>query len=201
MWKAAVVGVGALALAGTTILMAQDRGGEGRRWMGPGMTQGDRDGPRGGGPGWHRFGGALVMGREHPRFSADDMRAFADARIAALRAGLALRPEQEKNWPPFEQALRAAAKDRIDRIQARQAARESDQQTQASDPIERLRRLSDAMSKRGAALKAIADAGAPLYQTLDDAQKNRFHILARFGRHHHMGWRHRFERRGEEENR
>jgi zinc resistance-associated protein len=200
MWKAAVVAVGALALAGATILMAQDRGGDGRRWMGPGMMQGDRDGPREGGDRWHRFGGALVMGREHGSMSPEDMRAFADARIAALRAGLALRPEQEKNWPPFEQALRAAAKDRIDRFQARQAARDGDQQVQAGDPIERLKRVADAMSKRGAALKAIADAGAPLYQSLDDAQKNRFRILARFGRHHH-GWRHRFERHGEEDNR
>ena len=198
MWKAAVVAAGVFALAGTTILVAQDRGPEGHRWMGPGMMQGDRDGPRGGGDRWHRFGGALVMGREHRQFSVDDMRAFADARIAALRAGLELRPDQEKNWPPLEQALRAAAKDRIDRIQARQAARDGDQQ--ASDPVERLRRLADAMSKRGAALKAIADAGAPLYQSLDDAQKNRFRILARFGHHHHMGWRHRFER-GEEGNR
>jgi hypothetical protein len=198
MWKAAVVAAGALALAGTTILVAQDRGGEGHRFMGPGMMQGDRDGPRGGDR-WHRFGGALVMGREHGRLSPDDMRAFADARIAALRAGLELRPEQEKNWPPLEQALRAAAKDRIERIQARQAAGDGDQ-AQASDPVERLRRVADAMSRRGASLKAIADTAAPLYQSLDDAQKNRFRILARFG-HHHMGWRHRFERGGEEENR
>jgi zinc resistance-associated protein len=199
MWKAAVVAAGVFALAGTTILVAQDRGGEGYRRMGPGMMQGDRDGPRGGGgTGWHRFGGALVMGREHRRLSPDDMRAFADARIAALHAGLQLRPDQEKNWPPFEQALRAAAKDRIDRIQARQAAGDGDQQ--ASDPIERLKRVADAMSKRGATLKQIADTAAPLYQSLDDAQKNRFRILARFGRHHHHhgGWHRRFERGGEE---
>ena len=181
MRKAAVVAAGVLALAGTTILMAQDRGPGPRR--GPDFAQGDRD---------HRFGGALVMGGEHRPWSVDDMRAFADARIAALHAGLALRAEQEKNWPPFEQALRTAAKDRIDRIQARQAANDGDQQ--AGDPIERLKRVADVMSKRGAALKAIADAGAPLYQSLDDAQKNRFRILARFGHRHHMGWRHRFER-------
>jgi len=205
MWKAAVVAAGVFALAGTTILVAQDRGGEGYRRMGPGMMQGDRDGPRWGphfaqGERDRRFGGALIMGGEHPRLSADDMRAFADARIAALRAGLELRPDQEKNWPPFEQALRAAAKDRIDRIQARQAAGDG-QQAQAPNPIERLSRLADAMSKRGAALKAIADTGAPLYQSLDDAQKNRFRILARFGRHHHGGgWHHRFGR-GEDGNR
>src|SRR5262249_9371434 len=150
--------------------------------MGPQMSQGDPDGPRwgrdrdgprwGGGPRWHRWGDREE--REGRKLSADDMRAFADARIAALRAGLSLRADQEKNWPPFEQALRAAAKDRIDRIQARQAAGDGDQQ--ATDPVERLKRVADAMSRRGAVLKEIADTAAPLYQSLDDAQKNRFRM-------------------------
>jgi zinc resistance-associated protein len=200
MWKAAVVAVGALALAGTTILMAQDRGGEGRRWMGPGMMQSDSDGPRwGDGPRWHRWGGRGEG--ERRRLSPDDMRAFADARIAALHAGLALRPDQEKNWPPFEQALRAASKDRIDRVQARQAAGDGTQ-AQAADPVERLKRVADAMSRRGAVLKQIADTASPLYQSLDDAQKDRFRILARIGRGHHRhgGWHRRFEQ-GDDGNR
>jgi zinc resistance-associated protein len=172
MWKSAVVGAGALALVGTTILMAQDRGPGGqRRWMGAEMAQGDQ----GGGP-----------GGEQRKWTGADMRAFADARIAALKAGLALRPDQDRNWPAFEQALRARAKDRIDRMQARADA----QQQPAADPIERLRRASDAATRRGAALKAIADAAAPLYLSLDDAQKARFQLLARFGHRHH-GWRHR----------
>jgi zinc resistance-associated protein len=196
MWKAAVVATGALALAGTTILMAQDRGPGGQRWMGPGMAQGDRaDGPRGGGgPGWRHWGGG--PGGEQQRWSADDMRAFVDARIAALHAGLELRPDQEKNWPAFEQAVRAGAKDRIDRIQARADA----QQQPATDPVERLKRVADAMTRRGAVLKQIADSAAPLYQSLDDAQKNRFRVLARFGHHRH-GWRHHFERRDDDGNR
>jgi zinc resistance-associated protein len=198
MWKAAVVAAGALALAGTAIVMAQDRG-PGSRPMGPAMAQADPGGggPRwGGGPGWHRWGG---RDGERRRLSADDMRAFADARIAALHAGLELRPDQEKNWPPFEQALRAAAKDRIDRAQARQAAGDGGE-PQAADPVERLKRVADAMSRRGAVLKQIADTAAPLYQSLDDAQKNRFRMLARFG-HHRMGWRRHFERGGEDGNR
>ena len=57
------------------------------------------------------------------------------------------------------------------------------------------------MAKTGAALKQIADTGMPLYQSLDDAQKHRFRILARILRPHHMhasnegyghGWRQRF---------
>jgi zinc resistance-associated protein len=175
MWKAVVVGIGALAVAGTTILMAQDRG--------PGLRQGG-----------HHFGGALVMGGEHRRWSADDMRAFAEARIAALHAGLALRPDQEKYWPALEQALRARAKDRIDRIQARQ----SGEQQPVTDPIERLKRAADAATRRGAVLKQIADAAAPLYASLDDAQKNRFRLFARLAHRHHMGWHHRFDRDGGE---
>jgi hypothetical protein len=197
MWKAAVVAAGVFALAGTTILMAQDRGPAPGRWMGQRVAQRDQaDGPRWGG-GWRHGGGG--PGGEGRRLSIDDMSAFADARIAALHAGLQLRPDQEKNWPPFEQALRAAAKERFDRIQARQAA--GDGQQEATDPVERLRRVADAMSRRGVTLKQIADAAAPLYQSLDDAQKNRFRVLARFGhRHHHGGWRERFER-GEDGNR
>ena len=34
--------------------------------------------------------------------SAEDISAFMDARIAALKAGLRLTPDQEKNWPAFE---------------------------------------------------------------------------------------------------
>jgi hypothetical protein len=112
---------------------------------------------------------------EQRQWTAEDMRAFANARIAALHAGLALRPEQEKDWPPFEQALRAAAKERMDRLEARGKG----QQQFTTDPVERLRRVADALSRRGAVLKQIADAAAPLYESLDDAQKERFRILAR----------------------
>ena len=43
------------------------------------------------------------------------------------------------------------------------------------------------MSKRSVALKQIADAGAPLYQSLNDAQKARFTMLARMLRPHQHG--------------
>ena len=50
----------------------------------------------------------------------------------------------------------------------------------SSDPVMRLQRLADALTVRGAALKRLADTLAPLYQSLDDGQKRRFTILARF---------------------
>ena len=40
------------------------------------------------------------------RMSTEDRAAFVDARIAAVKAGLKLTPEQEKNWPAVESAVR-----------------------------------------------------------------------------------------------
>lgn len=125
--------------------------------------------------------------------SPADMAAFTDARIAALKAGLELTPDQAKNWPAFEQAVRDMAQLRIQRVQARQAQQAGGQQAPTS-PFDRLERRADNMSKRSAALKKVADAGAPLYQSLDDSQKGRFMVLAHVLRpHHHM---HAFNDRG-----
>ncbi len=177
MLKPVVVAAAALAIAGSSIVYAQ------QRFSGPG---GD--------------GQVAPRSEQHYRPSAQDMAAFTDARIAALRAGLQLTPDQAKNWPPFEQALRDMAKLRIERMQAHHAGNQQDQA--ATTPFDRLARHADAMAKTGAALKQIADTGMPLYQSLDDAQKRRFSILAHMLRpHHHMhasnegyghGWRQRF---------
>ena len=53
--------------------------------------------------------------------SVEDLAAFTDARIAALKAGLELTPDQAKNWPAFEQALRETAQLHIQQMQAREA--------------------------------------------------------------------------------
>jgi hypothetical protein len=47
---------------------------------------------------------------QHDRFSPADRAAFLDARIAALKAGLVLNAEQEKNWAALESAMRDLAK-------------------------------------------------------------------------------------------
>jgi hypothetical protein len=125
------------------------------------------------------------------------MAAFTDARIAALKAGLELTPDQAKNWPPFEQALRDAAQLRAQRMQARQAAMQqrdnaqpqqgeaAPQQDQApTNPFDRLGRRADGLAKASAALKKVADTGGPLYQSLTDAQKARFTRLAHMLRPH-----------------
>jgi len=139
---------------------------------------------------------------DHFRMSAEDRAAFADARIAAVHAGLKLNPEQEKLWPPVETAVKEFAKLRIDRANARMnAMRDADRDNrdrQPVDPVTRMRDRAEAMAASAAAMKKIADAADPLYKTLDDAQKRRLAILTRmegrFGRGD--GWRHRGFHRG-----
>ena len=135
---------------------------------------------------------------DHMRMSAEDRAAFADARIAAVRAGLKLTPDQEKLWPPVETAVKEFAKLRIDRANARMNAMRDDSRDRQrpDDPVARLRERADTMATTAAAMKKIADAADPLYKTLDDGQKRRLailtHMQGRFGRE---GWRHRgFER-------
>jgi hypothetical protein len=117
-------------------------------------------------------------GRDHARHwrpNAADITAFGDARIAAVHAGLKLTAEQEKNWPPVESALRDLAKQRSDWFAARASA------DKPKDPVERLNLRADVMTKRGAALKKLADAAGPLYKSLDEGQQHRFVMLAKLG--------------------
>jgi LTXXQ motif family protein len=114
----------------------------------------------------------------------EDMRAFGEARLAGLKAGLMLTSEQARNWPAYEQAARDFGKLRMDRRIAMRSAQPS------ADPVERLRRRATAMSDTGAALKKLADATEPLYNSLDENQKRRFAMLNRLtgsGRDHFRG--------------
>jgi len=134
----------------------------------------------------------------HMRMNPEDRAAFADARIAAVHAGLKLSADQEKLWPPVEAAVRDFAKLRIDRANARMNAPRDDAQDaqKPDDPVARLRERADTMATTAAAMKRIADTADPLYKTLDDGQKRRLAILTHMsGRMGEGGWRHRgFER-------
>jgi len=129
----------------------------------------------------------------HMRMNPEDRAAFADARIAAVHAGLKLSADQEKLWPPVETAVREFAKLRIDRANARMNAAQGDASQAPADPVARLRERADNMAISAAAMKKIADAADPLYKTLDDGQKRRLAVLThmehRFGGAE--GWRHR----------
>jgi hypothetical protein len=136
---------------------------------------------------------------EHMRISPEDRAAFADARIAAVHAGLKLTADQEKLWPPVETAVRDFAKLRIDRANARMKAKEdaSKDAQKPDDPVAHLRARADNMATTAAALKKIADAADPLYKTLDEGQKRRLAFLThRGGRFGGGGWRQRGMDRG-----
>lgn len=168
MFKPAIVATAMIMLAGPSIVLAQQNSDTGKAGA-------DRRGQRS----EHRY-----------RPSAADQAAFTDARIAALRAGLQLTPDQAQNWPAFEQALRETAQLRMQYRQARETQRQEEQtpeQGQApANPFARLEQRADNLAKVSATLKKVADAGTPLYQSLTDAQKQRFMILAHMLRPHWM---------------
>ena len=105
--------------------------------------------------------------------STQDQRAFGEARLAGLKAGLVLTWEQEKNWPAYEQAARDFGKLRMERRTAMRSAQPG------TDLVERLRQRAAALSDTGTALSKLADATEPLYKSLDDNQKQRFASLTR----------------------
>lgn len=159
MKKFLLAGVAVLAIAGSTAVYAQHRGD---------------------GPGRHHH--------HHHKMNPEDRAAFMDARIAAVKAGLKLTPDQEKLWPPLEAAVRDFGKLRIDRANARMEARKDDRKDDRDNrredrnPVERLRERADRMGETAGALKKIAEAADPLYKTLDDGQKRRLAVLTKMER-------------------
>ena len=127
---------------------------------------------------------------------AADHEALLDAKLAGLKAGLKLTPDEDKLWPPFETAVRDAAKLHMEQMKAMmdrmQKMREMMQSMNKSEemkgmtapgeavsPIDRLEAMGQRMSERGAAITKVADAAKPLYGSLDDSQKRRFVLLGR----------------------
>ncbi len=116
---------------------------------------------------------------EHWRPSQADLSAFTDARIAALKAGLQFTPDQEKKWPAVEQVIREIAKARQEHfLKVRD-------EPKTHDAIAKMRKRADALARRSANLKKLADAAEPLYQTLSDDQKHRLRVLIPMVMGHH----------------
>ncbi|MGD0634717.1 MAG: Spy/CpxP family protein refolding chaperone [Beijerinckiaceae bacterium] len=117
-------------------------------------------------------GDAVSAPANAKRAPMEDRAAFVDARIAEHKAVLKLTADQEKNWPAYETALRNLAKLRVERYQ----------EQKSPNPVEHLRQRAEDLSSASAALKQLADAEEPLFNSLDDAQKRRF---TTFGRRAH----------------
>lgn len=160
MLRPVIVATAAILVAGSSLVYAQQRPGDAAAGM------------------------QRVELRHRP--TAQDLAAFTDARIAALKAGLQLTADQTKSWPPFEAALRELAQLRSERVLARDnVAGTEGGPPPSSSPFDRLTKRADDLTKFGTALKHVADAGAPLYQSLDDAQKERFKHLSQMLQPHH----------------
>jgi len=135
-------------------------------------------------PGQGMMGQGMMQGRGMMgRFSPEDMSAFMDAHIAALKAGLKLSAEQERLWPPVEGSIRNLANLHLTHMQAMRQTRAM----MASDPVGLLRGMADHMSQGADAMRKLADAAAPLYATLDEGQKRRLQVLVRMGSRGLMG--------------
>ena len=113
--------------------------------------------------------------QQAPMPSPTDIKVLTDARIGIVKAVLQLTPEQEKLWPPVEEAIRARADTRYKRMVS--ITQRQSQQGEI-DAVALLRERSDALAEKAAALKKLADAWAPLYQTLKPDQKQRMQLLA-----------------------
>jgi len=120
-------------------------------------------------------GSALARDRSETDRSAqtsNQIVAQEDVRIARIKANLRLTPDQEKNWPGIETAMRDIGKTRAERLVALQTER--GQQKEPTDLIEFLNTRSKRLADRSADMKKLADAAQPLYASLDDQQKKRF---------------------------
>jgi LTXXQ motif family protein len=134
------------------------------------------------------------------QYWAADHEAMVDAKLAGLKAGLRLTPDQEKLWEPFEAAVRDLAKLHIQHMQTRMEhmmGREGmmpgmmpgmmgptmGEQAggEGASPVDRLEAMADRMSEAAPAIKKVADAAKPLYASLDDTQKRVFAILMMVG--------------------
>ncbi len=115
--------------------------------------------------------------------TADEAATLTDARVEIVKAALQLTPDQQKYWPPIEDAIRARAKNRQERLASAMQRAEQRQDRgpvealRNRDPVQFLHRRADALAQRSADLKKLADAWQPLYQTLSADQKRRLGFL------------------------
>jgi len=122
-------------------------------------------------------GSAYAQEATHARLNPTELNMLTDARIGMTKAALQLTPEQQKFWPPVEEAIRARAQARFHRITQLKSLAEHAGEREFN-PVELMRGRAEALAERGANLKRLAEAWQPLYQTLNPEQKQRMRLLA-----------------------
>ena len=139
-------------------------------------------------------GAAMPAAPQGPRgrLTRADREALTDARIAGIQAGLKLSADQQRLWPPLEQAIRAQAAARAARIEARlarmQERRQRREERQAARPdlmqrleqrAERADRRADQVEKRAETLQGLVAALRPFWASLNEDQRRILPILMR----------------------
>jgi len=109
------------------------------------------------------------------RLSDADFQAITNRRIEILKFALQLTPDQQKYWPALEEAIRARATARHQRL-ANLASRLGGQRELS--PVDLMRERANVLATKSETLKKLADAWQPLYGSLDDNQKARLRFLA-----------------------
>jgi hypothetical protein len=112
-----------------------------------------------------------------PIYTIDDARAVLNARLAALKAVIALSPEQEPLWAPVESAMRDIVRDAAERRNQRISA------APPNDFLHVLAAIADNEMARGRDLRRLVDASAPLAASLTDAQRRRIPAFLGMGDH------------------
>jgi phage tail tape-measure protein len=97
--------------------------------------------------------------------------ASLDAQLKSMKTSLKLTADQEKDWEPFESAVREGGKARVLALQKEQSDNLS--------PMDRNLAKANRLAESQANLEKMIEAAKPLYATLDDAQKHKFIALGR----------------------
>lgn len=94
-----------------------------------------------------------------------------DAQLKTMKISLKLTADQEKDWEPFESAVKDGGKARVLALQKEQSPNLS--------PMDRNLAKANRLAESQANLAKMIEAAKPLYATLDDAQKHKFIALGR----------------------
>jgi len=94
-----------------------------------------------------------------------------ETQLKGLKTSLRLTADQEKDWAPFESAVKDAEKARVLALQKEQASNLS--------PMDRNVAKAERLEQSHADLEKIVEAAKPLYASLNDAQKHKFIALGR----------------------
>jgi hypothetical protein len=97
--------------------------------------------------------------------------AAIDAQLKGMKTSLRLTADQEKDWAPFESAVKDAEQARLIALQKEQSS--------SLTPMDRLNAKAERLAQSQAGVDKIVEAAKPLYASLNDTQKHTFIKLGR----------------------